>query len=551
MDIDTTAASKRLTDELFQGRDSMTFKEVKTSSMPIFIKSWFHFAVETWFAPEYKCRAAMGDFDFGGSAVRDSLEQSDRALKDTARFRPEVSRQIIDGALRHEVAYVEQPVEAVTGILFQTSEVIDGAYVVDFLQQFRREPYYADSIRTYVTEHEDSRLDQDLLEQFLINAERVAYETAPAQTFQIAVNAVTDMLNIIGASTSGQLSSDIWTTFIRSRQIENLYPGIAQALDALGQNIDRAMTADELVRSLDHSIESDAAANVSQTQRTPDSFEAVDHADLASESENLVIAEPTPDLPKGSDNFTDSAPPPIVPFEDDSPDDINADDVTFEGMADNPLNNGESELDLIVEDGHSVDPTDGASDEESIEPDFLTGADVEEIEIGSDTHLIEPASDPLMDDTTSLSDASTFAPPEDQFGLPPSNVVAVERREEPGEAENDSETTSTESEPSVETELERLEKVAIANTPTSPSDMNLQIPPVEISEKLEKMFVKKLFEKKPEDYQTVLTQLEDAVSWEEAFSIIEEIWQERALNLFSKESQEFTRVFYERYYPPT
>jgi len=43
--------------------------------------------------------------------------------------------------------------------------------------------------------------------------------------------------------------------------------------------------------------------------------------------------------------------------------------------------------------------------------------------------------------------------------------------------------------------------------------------------------------------------LEPALSWDESFSIVEEIWQERGLNLFSKESQEFTSVFYERYFP--
>lgn len=551
MDIDTTAARKRLTDELFQGRDSMTFKEVKASSMPLFIKSWFHFAVETWFAPEYKCRASMGDFDFGGNAVREALEHSDLALKDTARFRPEVSRQIIDGALRHEVAYVEQPVEAVTGILFQTSEVIDGAYVVDFLQQFHREPYYADSIRNYVTEHEDSRLDQDLLEQFLINAERVAYETSPAPTFRIAVNAVMDMLNIIGASTSGQLSSDIWMTFIKSRHIEDLYPGIVQALDAVRQDTDRAMTVDELVLSLDADSDNHSANSVREPESMPDSFGAVDHADIESESEDHNSMEPVPDSPVGSIDVNDSSPSPVGSFEDDSLGDLDADNVTFEADAHAPPTTGEPNLSLILDDEHSTDPINDASDEQGAESDFLTGADAEENAMDFDAGLVDPSSASPNEDTTSLGDASTFAPPEDQFGLPPSNTEAVERGEAPDGMEADSAETATEGLPREETALERLEKVAIANTPTSASDMNIQIPPVEINEKLEKMFVKKLFDKKPGDYQMVLTQLEDAVSWEEAFSIIEEIWQERALNLFSKESQEFTRVFYERYYPPT
>ena len=89
----------------------------------------------------------------------------------------------------------------------------------------------------------------------------------------------------------------------------------------------------------------------------------------------------------------------------------------------------------------------------------------------------------------------------------------------------------------------------IANTTAPSPQAAIQIPAVEISDKLRKMFIKKLFSKDEAAYQSVLEQLEPALSWEETFSIIEEIWQERGLNLFSKESQEFTRVFYERYFP--
>ena len=89
----------------------------------------------------------------------------------------------------------------------------------------------------------------------------------------------------------------------------------------------------------------------------------------------------------------------------------------------------------------------------------------------------------------------------------------------------------------------------IANTTAPSPQAAIQIPAVEISDKLRKMFIKKLFSKDEAAYQSVLEQLEPALSWDETFSIVEEIWQERGLNLFSKESQEFTRVFYERYFP--
>ncbi|MBM3265411.1 MAG: hypothetical protein FJY97_18580, partial [candidate division Zixibacteria bacterium] len=93
-------------------------------------------------------------------------------------------------------------------------------------------------------------------------------------------------------------------------------------------------------------------------------------------------------------------------------------------------------------------------------------------------------------------------------------------------------------------------KKTVANTTTSASQ-NYTPPPVEINDKLQKMFVKKMFNKDEPAYQNTVEQLEPAMSWEEAFSIIEEIWQQRGLNLFSKESQEFTRVYYKRYFPPS
>ncbi len=46
----------------------------------------------------------------------------------------------------------------------------------------------------------------------------------------------------------------------------------------------------------------------------------------------------------------------------------------------------------------------------------------------------------------------------------------------------------------------------------------------------------------------MLSRLEHVVSWDEAYRIIEELWQKSGLTPFSKESQEFTGMFHQQYF---
>ena len=247
MDIEITTVRNRIADTLLNGNDTIFYRDIEAASLPVFVKTWFHLGVETWYLPEYAHRADWTHFDYTDASVQQTQAEYDRAVKNTARFSRETCEQIIEGALRHEMAYVKQPVDAVTGILFQRSEVIEGVHVVDFLSQFQREPYYASSLQTYVSEHEDSCLDQDLLEQILVNAEQEAYESRPYETFRTAVGAVSDMLGIITNDRPDHISGDIWSSFIEYRQIHQLNPVLAETLDRLKLQPDQSLTPDELL----------------------------------------------------------------------------------------------------------------------------------------------------------------------------------------------------------------------------------------------------------------------------------------------------------------
>ena len=197
--------------------------------------------------------------------------------------------------------------------------------------------------------------------------------------------------------------------------------------------------------------------------------------------------------------------------------------------------------------------------EDSVEPLVeLPEDNAPVISFDSDMVTEPPVETPPAEDEHLI--ASPFASPVDELGTLPPNDVGADEPEILEEVisgasvfDDDSvETSETEEEDEEDEESPPPlidESMAITRSIIPPPAVD--IPPAEISEKLERMFIKKLFNKEGEIYRSVLEQLENAVSWEEAFSIIEEIWQERGLNLFSKESQEFTRVFYERYYPPT
>ena len=482
IDFEISSVSRHLVEAIFDERESVSYREIRTASLPSFVKIWFHLGVEAWYAPEYARRETQSHFNFNDEMVQVALKPFDLSLKDTAQFSRTDCLQVITGALQHELAYLRYPVDAVTSILFQQSEVIDGLHIVDFLSQFQREPYYTESIRGYVSHHEDTRLDQDLLEQFLSNAEREAYATRPLETLQTAVTSVTEMLGLVnGNGDPDQVSIDVWASFFQERQLYDILPQLSTIIDANRSQQREALSIEDLCASF---TEEPVVERPVESEETPGIIIDVPLDEEGKEPERPVE---TPE---------DSVEPPYETPEDSAP------AISFDfDMADPPV----------------------------------------EIPPAGDEHSI----------------ASTFAPPVDEPEALPDPVASPEEPEILEEAvsgasvfDDDSvETSETNDEDPPPSPRMIDESMAITRSIIPPPAVD--IPPAEISEKLERMFIKKLFNKDDETYRSVLAQLESAVSWEEAFSIIEEIWQERGLNLFSKESQEFTRVFYERYYPPT
>ena len=415
VEFDITTASNQLTDTILNGDESISYREIRVSALPVFIKAWFHMGVESWYAQEYKWRNETPHFNFKDKKVLPSLEQYDNSVKDTAVFVRDDCLKIIEGALHHEWDYFHHPIHALTALLFRHSEVVDGIHLVDFLTQFQREPYYTEAVKTYVLDHEDTRLDQELFEQFLTNVERDCFHDQPLEAMKLAVMAVDEMLELIDQNGSPQnISLDTWEAFVKARGLDQSLPRLNDMIASMKAEQASHMTIEGLMAALD----------------ADETIQGVD------EEVSLELTQ---------EDQVDEDLPTVLPDE-------------------------------TIQQGHVSIPT-----EESLSSiDFTEEAD--------DMELDEEAEDEILDQT-------------------------------------------------------------IANTTAPSPQAAIQIPAVEISDKLRKMFIKKLFSKDEAAYQSVLEQLEPALSWDESFSIVEEIWQERGLNLFSKESQEFTSVFYERYFP--
>jgi hypothetical protein len=415
VEFDITTASNQLTDTILNGDESISYREIRVSALPVFIKAWFHMGVESWYAQEYKWRNETPHFNFKDKKVLPSLEQYDNSVKDTAVFVRDDCLKIIEGALHHEWDYFHHPIHALTALLFRHSEVVDGIHLVDFLTQFQREPYYTEAVKTYVLDHEDTRLDQELFEQFLTNVERDCFHDQPLEAMKLAVMAVDEMLELIDQNGSPQnISLDTWEAFVKARGLDQSLPRLNDMIASMKAEQASHMTIEGLMAALD----------------ADETIQGVD------EEVSLELTQ---------EDQVDEDLPTVLPDE-------------------------------TIQQGHVSIPT-----EESLSSiDFTEEAD--------DMEQDEEAEDEILDQT-------------------------------------------------------------IANTTAPSPQAAIQIPAVEISDKLRKMFIKKLFSKDEAAYQSVLEQLEPALSWDESFSIVEEIWQERGLNLFSKESQEFTSVFYERYFP--
>ncbi|HCQ04880.1 MAG TPA: hypothetical protein DIT99_31330 [Candidatus Latescibacteria bacterium] len=489
VEFDITTASNQLTDTILNGDESISYREIRVSALPVFIKAWFHMGVESWYAQEYKWRNETPHFNFKDKKVLPSLEQYDNSVKDTAVFVRDDCLKIIEGALHHEWDYFHHPIHALTALLFRHSEVVDGIHLVDFLTQFQREPYYTEAVKTYVLDHEDTRLDQELFEQFLTNVERDSFHDQPLEAMKLAVMAVDEMLELIDQNGSPQhISLETWEAFVEARGLDQSLPRLNDMIASMKAEQPSHMTIEGLMAALD----------------ADETIQGVDEEVTLELTQEDQVDE---DLPT---NLPDES----------------------------------------IQQGHVSIPTDDAAD--MLQEDLLS-------EDTSST-FARPADD-FIDEESDI--ASTFAPPSDEYTqeeelLPQADSASqgasedhVDEKTEPTEeplSSIDFTEEADDMEQAEEADDEILDQMIANTTPPSPQAA-IQIPAVEISDKLRKMFIKKLFSKDEAAYQSVLEQLEPALSWEETFSIIEEIWQERGLNLFSKESQEFTRVFYERYFP--
>ena len=489
VEFDITTASNQLTDTILNGDESISYREIRVSALPVFIKAWFHMGVESWYAQEYKWRNETPHFNFKDKKVLPSLEQYDNSVKDTAVFVRVDCLTIIEGALHHEWDYFHHPIHALTALLFRHSEVVDGIHLVDFLTQFQREPYYTEAVKTYVLDHEDTRLDQELFEQFLTNVERDSFHDQPLEAMKLAVMAVDEMLELIDQNGSPQhISLDTWEAFVKARGLDQSLPRLNDMIASMKAEQASHMTIEGLMAALD----------------ADETIQGVDEeVTLELTQEDQVDEDLPTDLPDES-----------------------------------------------IQQGHVSISTDDAAD--MFQEDLLS-------EDTSSTFAM-PADDFIDEESDT---ASTFAPPSDEYTqeeelLPQADSVSqgasedhVDEKTEPTEeplSSIDFTEEADDMEKDEEADGEILDQT-IANTTAPSPQAAIQIPAVEISDKLRKMFIKKLFSKDEAAYQSVLEQLEPALSWEETFSIIEEIWQARGSNLFSKESQEFTRVFYERYFP--
>ena len=489
VEFDITTASNQLTDTILNGDESISYREIRVSALPVFIKAWFHMGVESWYAQEYKWRNETPHFNFKDKKVLPSLEQYDDSVKDTAVFVRDDCLKIIEGALHHEWDYFHHPIHALTALLFRHSEVVDGIHLVDFLTQFQREPYYTEAVKTYVLDHEDTRLDQELFEQFLTNVERDSFHDQPLEAMKLAVMAVDEMLVLIDQNGSPQhISLDTWEAFVKARGLDQSLPRLNDMIASMKAEQASHMTIEGLMAALD----------------ADETIQGVD--------EEVTL------------------------------------ELTQEDQVDEDLPTGLP--DESIQQGHVSISTDDAAD--MFQEDLLS-------EDTSSTFAM-PADDFIDEESDT---ASTFAPPSDEYTqeeelLPQADSVSqgasedhVDEKTEPTEeplSSIDFTEEADDMEKDEEADGEILDQT-IANTTAPSPQAAIQIPAVEISDKLRKMFIKKLFSKDEAAYQSVLEQLEPALSWEETFSIIEEIWQARGSNLFSKESQEFTRVFYERYFP--
>lgn len=439
MEMEPSTAIMRLVDTVLDGKESARLREIRGSHAPWFVKTWFQLGVESWYAPEYARRLAQPRFDFQDSDVQTLAHQFDHAVKDTARFTRPDCEKIIEGAIRHEISYLRQPIPALSALLFRQSGVVDSRHVADLLTRFQRESYYVDALTAHSAAQSDTRLDQDLLEQLLANVEHEAYQQHSMETLAAAMAAVSEILCLIGGTMeTDQVSLEVWASFFETRHLQEYFQHYQAVIEGERARGRQTLSSQELWKALQ------------EDRSAPPAIEPV-----APAAEAIPLTEPTPVL--------DATPePPALPVE-------------TEWSA---VSVPEQPVEDVVPPSFSIPPLEDA-------PEL-------------------PPSQPTESQT----------PP-----VPPSWMADVV-------------TTS----PS----LAPRDRVPVSS-----------LPPVEINEKLERMFIRKLFNKDSQFYNDVLAQLEKATSWEESFSIIEEVWEQRGLNLFSKESQEFTRVFYERFYHPT
>ncbi|MBM3265974.1 MAG: hypothetical protein FJY97_21495, partial [candidate division Zixibacteria bacterium] len=232
MEMDIPETGRSLSEKLLGDRSEISYREIQQAVLPSFVKAWFHLGVETWYAPEYHQRTSSIRFDYKDETVQTLLKTFDDAVKQTALFSAEECRQIIETALRHEIAYANHSIGAFSDLMFQRSAVVDGFHVVDLLAHFQREHFFTEAVKSYVVEHDDTRMDRDILEHFLSGAQQEAYAKEPIAPLRDSVAAVSEILGLVdGNGHTGAFHPATWEKFVETRALEETLPVLPLAIE--------------------------------------------------------------------------------------------------------------------------------------------------------------------------------------------------------------------------------------------------------------------------------------------------------------------------------
>jgi hypothetical protein len=199
-----------------------------TLDLPKSTKHFFDQEVELWIREEEEKFTSNDRFDYDMPQVRMLIDQLFDQLKQNASFHISKFNQLLERAVKLEMAYLIEPHRTLSQFIFKDSARVSTMEIYDTLKYFSHYEYYKTAISDYFNSKYLREISQDQFEDLIDKIDQQAFEKDRLETTLQTLKTITDFLSEIQEEKVSKLTIDILHSSLKDRNLNDYLENVEQ-----------------------------------------------------------------------------------------------------------------------------------------------------------------------------------------------------------------------------------------------------------------------------------------------------------------------------------